>query len=76
MRETEQCEQKKEKKRKEKEKKMSFQLVDRYGEMLFVKSRFLPHCSPHYHPGGVYIAWVEIWDANGAIELTVVDEFI
>ena len=57
-----------------KRKKMSFQLV-RYGEMLFVKSRFLPHCSPHYHPGGVYIGWVEMWDANGAIELTVVDEF-
>ena len=76
MQETEQCEQKKEKKRKEKEKKMSFQLVDRYGEMLFAKSRFLPHCSPHYNPGGVYIGWVEMWDANGAIELTVVDEFI
>ena len=58
-----------------KRKKMSFQLVVRYGEMLFVKSRFLPHCSPHYHPGGVYIGWVEMWDANGAIELTVVDEF-
>ena len=55
---------------------MSFQLVVRYGEMLFVKSRFLPHCYPHYHPGGVYIGWVEMWDANGAIELTVVDEFI
>ena len=65
MRETEQCEQKKEKERKEKE-KMSFQLVVRYGE---------PHCSPHYHPGGVYIGWVEVWDANGAIELTVVDKF-
>ena len=75
MRETEQCEQKKEKKRKVKE-KMSFQLVVRYGEMLFVKSRFLPHCYPHYHPGGIYIGWVEMWDANGAIELTVVDEFI
>ena len=55
---------------------MSFQLVVRYGEILFVKSRFLHHCSPHYHPGGVYIGWVEMWDANGAIELTVVDEFI
>ena len=55
---------------------MSFQLVVRYGEILFVKSRFLPHCSPHYHPGGVYIGWVEMWNANGAIELTVVDEFI
>ena len=54
---------------------MSFQLVVRYGEILFVKSRFLPHCSPHYHPGGVYIGWVEMWDASGAIELTVVDEF-
>ena len=50
---------------------MTFQLVVHYGEMLFVKSHFLPHCSPHYHPGGV-----EMWDANGAIELTVVDEFI
>ena len=75
MRETEQCEQKKEKKRKEKEKNV-FQLVVRYGEILFVKSRFLRHCSPHYHPGGVYIGWVEMWDANGAIEQTVVDEFI
>ena len=55
---------------------MTFQLVVRYGEMLFVKSHFLPHCSPHYHPGGVYIGWVEMWDANGTIELTVVDEFI
>ena len=55
---------------------MTFQLVARYGEMLFVKSHFLPHCSPHCHPGGVYIGWVEMWDANGAIELTVVDEFI
>ena len=51
-------------------------LVVRYGEMLFVKSHLLPHCSPHCHPGGVYIRWVEMWDANGAIELTVVDEFI
>ena len=55
---------------------MTFQLVVRYGEMLFVKSCFLPHCSPHCHPGGVYIEWVEMWDANGAIELTGVDEFI
>ena len=75
MRETEQCEQKKEKNGKRK-KKMSFQLIVCYGEKLFVKSRFLPHCSPHYHPGGVYIGWVEMWDANGAIELTVVNEFI
>ena len=58
-----------------KRKKMSFQHVVRYGEM-FVKLRFLPHCSPHYHPGGIYIGWVEMWDANGAIELTVVDVFI
>ena len=76
MRETEQCEQKKEKKRKEKQKKKSFQHVVRYGEMLFVKFRFLPHCSPHYHPDGIYIGWFEMWDANGAIELTVVDVFI
>ena len=55
---------------------MSFQHVVRYGEMLFVKFRFLPHCSPHYRPGGIYIGWVEMWDANGAIELTVVDVFI
>ena len=74
MRETEQCERKKEKKRKKKE-KMSFQLVVRYGEMLFVKSRFLA-CSPRYHPGGVYFGWVEMWEVDGAIELTMVNEFI
>ena len=60
----------------ETKRKKSFQLVVLYGEMLFVKSCFLHHCSPHYHPGGVYIGWVEMWDADGAIELTVVDEFI
>ena len=43
---------------------MSFQLVVRYGEILFVKSRFLPHCSPHYHPGGVYFGWVEMWSIS------------
>ena len=48
---------------------------------MFVKSRFLacipsPRYSPHYHPGGVYIGWVEMWDIDGAIELTMVDEFI
>ena len=32
--------------------------------------------SLHYHPGGVYIGWVEISDGDGAIELTLVDEFI
>ena len=32
-------------------------LVVRYGEMLFVKSHLLPHCSPHCHPGGV-LHWV------------------
>ena len=61
---------------KRKRKKNVFSTRRRYGEMLFVKSRFLPHCSPHYHPGGVYIGWVEMWVANGAIKLTVVGEFI
>ena len=74
MRETEQCEQKKEKKWKEKEKNV-FSTRCLLRRNIVVKSRFLPHCSPHYHPSGVYIGWVEMWDANGAIELTVVDEF-
>ena len=45
-----------------------------------MKSRFFacipsPHSSPHYHPGGVYIGWVEMWEVDSAIELTMVDEF-
>ena len=71
----------KEGKETERKRKMSFQLVVRYGEMLFVKSRFLacipsPRCSPHYNLGGVYIGWIKMGDVDGAIELTIVDEFI
>ena len=75
MRETEQCKQKKEKKWKEKEKD-DFSTRRPLRRNVVCEISLPTHCFPHHHPGRVYIGWVEMWDADGAIELTVVDEFI
>ena len=40
---------------------------------MFVKPRSLA-ASPHYHPCGIYIGWVEMWEVDGAIELTMVED--
>ena len=75
MRETEQCEQKKEKKRKEKEKNVFSTSRPLRRNVVCEISLPTPLLSS-LPPGGIYIGWVEVWDANGAIELTVVDVFI
>ena len=75
MRETEQCEQKKEKKRKEKEKNVFSSRRPLRRNVVGEISLPTPLLSS-LPPRWVYIEWVEMWDANGAIEPTVVDEFI
>ena len=75
MRETEQCEQKKEKKRKEKERNVFSTRRPLRRNVVGEISLPTPLISP-LPPRWVYIEWVEMWDANGAIEPTVVDEFI
>ena len=75
MRETEQCKQKKEKKWKEKEKD-DFSTRRRLRRNVVCEISVPTPLLSSLPPRGVYIGWVEMWDANGAIELTVVDEFI